>query len=211
MQIDVEGLFEFIKSSITQREYAKFCFTKNLSEILCLVSKFGNKYGLSNNDLSFSNIQAFKDIYSSTYDIKNKLLNSIDFGKASYEETLTISLPPLIKDPKDCWGFYWPETEPNYITNKKITSNIVSLKDRNKLKNSIVFIQNADPGYDWIFSYGIGAFITAWGGSNSHMAIRAGELGLPAIVGCGEILFTNWSKAKVLFIDCANKKVDKVS
>ena len=50
--------------------------------------------------------------------------------------------------------------------------------------------------------------ITAWGGANSHMAIRAGELGIPAVIGSGEILYSLWSNSKMLNIDCASKKVD---
>ena len=40
------------------------------------------------------------------------------------------------------------------------------------------------------------------------MAIRAGELGIPAVIGAGEILYSRWSNAKRLSIDCASKKVD---
>ncbi|WP_200861049.1 PEP-utilizing enzyme [Aeromonas diversa] len=71
-------------------------------------------------------------------------------------------------------------------------------------------IPNADPGFDWIFSYNISGLITAWGGVNSHMAIRAGELGIPAIIGAGERRFTMWSMAKCLEIDCAGKRVEVI-
>ena len=39
------------------------------------------------------------------------------------------------------------------------------------------------------------------------MSIRAGELGIPAIIGAGEVLFSKWSKALLLEIDCRNRKV----
>jgi phosphoenolpyruvate-protein kinase (PTS system EI component) len=68
-------------------------------------------------------------------------------------------------------------------------------------------IANADPGYDWIFSHGIKGFITPFGGVNSHMAIRAIELGLPAVVGVGEVLYNEWSAAYILEIDGANRRV----
>ena len=55
------------------------------------------------------------------------------------------------------------------------------------LAGAIVCIPGADPGYDWIFSQGIAGLITAFGGANSHMAIRAAELGIPAVIGAGEI------------------------
>jgi glutamine kinase len=43
------------------------------------------------------------------------------------------------------------------------------------------------------------------------MAIRAGELGIPAVIGAGEALFERWRKARTLSLDCANQKVVVVS
>jgi hypothetical protein len=39
------------------------------------------------------------------------------------------------------------------------------------------------------------------------MAVRCAELGIPAVIGAGESNFIQWSRAKVLEIDCLNKKV----
>ena len=72
-------------------------------------------------------------------------------------------------------------------------------------------IENADPGYDWIFLHKIRGFVTKYGGLNSHIAIRAAELGLPAAIGSGEVLFKSWSKAKTINMDCANRQVRIVS
>ena len=40
--------------------------------------------------------------------------------------------------------------------------------------------------HDYLFSKNIGGLITCYGGANSHMAIRCAELGIPAVIGCGE-------------------------
>ena len=72
------------------------------------------------------------------------------------------------------------------------------------LKNNIVAIENADPGYDFIFSYNIKGLITKYGGSNSHMAIRCQENNIPAIIGSGEIDFENIIQKKTIQIDCKN-------
>ena len=50
--------------------------------------------------------------------------------------------------------------------------------------------------------YKIEGLITKYGNSNSHMAIRCIELGLPAIIGIGDKL----SMSKKIFIDCNGKK-----
>jgi phosphoenolpyruvate-protein kinase (PTS system EI component) len=71
----------------------------------------------------------------------------------------------------------------------------------------ILFVPSADPGFDWIFTRGIRGFVTQFGGANSHMAIRAGELGIPAVIGAGETLFQQWRTARKLCLDCDNQKV----
>ena len=50
--------------------------------------------------------------------------------------------------------------------------------------------------------YKIEGLITKYGNSNSHMAIRCIELGLPAIIWIGDKL----SMSKKIFIDCNGKK-----
>jgi phosphoenolpyruvate-protein kinase (PTS system EI component) len=46
-----------------------------------------------------------------------------------------------------------------------------------------------------------------YGGANSHMAIRAGELGIPAVVGVGEKQFLQYKQAVYLEIDAQAKTV----
>ena len=74
-------------------------------------------------------------------------------------------------------------------------------------QGKIICIENADPGYDWLFSCNIAGLITAWGGTNSHMAIRAGELGIPAAIGVGERLFDQLQVASKIKLDCMAKQI----
>ena len=136
------------------------------------------------------------------------LKESINRGKKRYEETIKLSLPPIITNYKDIWGFEFPETAPNFITQKQVIAKVRTCKNLEDLRGSIVCIDNADPGYDWLFSHSISGLITAWGGVNSHMAIRAGELGLPAMIGAGEILYKKCTFAHRLFLDCAGKRIE---
>jgi phosphohistidine swiveling domain-containing protein len=76
------------------------------------------------------------------------------------------------------------------------------------LEGKIVLIESADPGFDWLFSHGIVGFITCFGGANSHMAIRASELEIPAVVGVGEVLFECLKNANTVLIDCVNEKIE---
>ena len=205
---DVIGLFSFLKIAIEGREYAKFVFTKSLSDALSLIKKLGAQYGFSGEDMAFADINTIRGLYNSSKNIGKEISKSIEKGKQYYEITKSLNLPPLIVKPENVWQFDYPETKPNFITQKNITAPVGDIQKPHELTGKIVFIPNADPGYDWIFTHNIAGFITAYGGVNSHMAIRAGELGLPAIVGAGEILFSKWSKGKLLHLDCMNHLVE---
>lgn len=211
MSTDVVGLFDFLQAGIELREYAKFEFTKNLSLALSLFREWGQQFDFSEDDLSYANIAVVKELYTGADNPQTLLARSIEEGKQRYSETCQLWLPPLITKPEDVFAFHVPECEPNFITQLHVTAAVVSTTDKNKLEGAIVCIPSADPGFDWLFSHNISGLITAYGGVNSHMAIRANELGLPAIIGAGEILFGKWSSATRLHIDCAAKKVEILS
>jgi len=202
------GLFDFLQAGIELRELAKFHFSRNLSDALALIVQSGALWGFSREDLAFCDIAAFKELHIAAADPRDQLSRSIEQGKARYEETLKLSLPPLIARPEDVWAFEWPETSPNFITQKTVTATVAGCDNRERISGAIVCIPSADPGFDWLFAYPIVGLITAWGGVNSHMAIRAGELGLPAVIGAGEILYRRWSSAKLLHINCAEQHVE---
>ena len=208
LQPDPVGLFDFLQAGIELRELSKFHFTRNLSDALALITECGAQWGFTREDLAYCDIAAFKELHVAAADPKGALLRSIEQGKARHAETLKISLPPLIAKAADVWAFEWPETEPNFITQKQVTAPVVGSYDRERLDDAIVCIPSADPGFDWLFAYPIAGLITAWGGANSHMAIRSGELGLPAVIGAGEALYRRWSGAQRLHLDCAGRRVE---
>jgi hypothetical protein len=208
LQPDPVGLFDFLQAGIELRELAKFHFTRNLSDALALVAECGSQWGFSREDLAYCDIAAFKEMHVAAADPKDVLLRSIEQGKARYRETLAVSLPPVIAQPEDVWAFEWQDTVPNFITQKQVTAPVVGCDAREALAGAVVCIPNADPGFDWLFAYPIAGLITAWGGANSHMAIRAGELGLPAVIGAGEVLYRRWSAARRLHLDCAGRRVE---
>lgn len=212
LEPDPVRLLDFLQAGIELREQAKFHFSRNLSDILVLVADYGVGQGFSRDDMAYCDIGVFRELYTAAVDPVALLASSIEQGRQRYRETQALSLPPLIARPEDVWGFEWPTASPNFITQGTITASVVDChQDRRSLAGAIVCIPSADPGYDWLFSYPIGGLLTAWGGANSHMAIRAGELGIPAVIGAGERLYQHWSKARRLAIDCAGRRVDVLS
>ncbi len=209
--VDVIGLFDFLQAAIELREYAKFAFSRNLSDALSLMRDWGAHYGFSPDDLSFAHIGCIRDLYAGADHAIDALKRSIDEGKARFRETCSLWLPPLITRPEDVWAFDVPDSEPNFVTQASATGPVVQPGERDRLDGGIVFIPSADPGYDWLFCHPIAGLVTAFGGINSHMAIRANELGLPAVIGAGEALFGQWRQARHLRIDCRSRRVEVLS
>ena len=208
---DVLGLIEFIKAGIEAREYSKFVFTRSLSDALSLIRCLGEKHGLSLDDCSMLDIAAIRSLYNESGSISERLRASAAGGRRRYELTQSLVLPPLIAEPDDVFAFHLPPTQPNFITCRSVTAPISTVDDPpGRFAGTILFIPSADPGFDWIFSRGIAGFVTQFGGVNSHMAIRAGELDVPAVIGAGEALFRLWRTARVLRIDCAGRQVHPV-
>jgi hypothetical protein len=208
LQADPVALFDFLQAGIEMRELAKFHFTRNLSDALALMGQCGAQWGFSHEDVAYCDVRVFQELHVAAANPMRVLQNSIEQGKARHAETLATSLPPLIARPDDVWAFEWPASAPNFITQKQVTASVTQSEARSDLAGAIVCIPNADPGFDWLFAYPIAGLITAWGGVNSHMAIRAGELGLPAVIGAGEPLYRRWSHACRLRVDCAGHVVE---
>lgn len=211
MADDILGFFNFIKTAIEGREYAKFVFTKSLSEAIRLFGELGKEYNISEEKCAFADIDIVSKLYASGMNCKDLMMESIAKGEEKYRITKCITLPPLIFEPKDVYCFYCMKVQPNYITLKQTMGEVYEIRSESQeydLTDKIVIMESADPGYDWIFSHKILGFITKYGGANSHMAIRANELQIPAVIGAGERLYENIRKAKIIQVDAAGRKVN---
>jgi phosphohistidine swiveling domain-containing protein len=208
LEIDVLSLIEFIKAGIEGREHAKFVFTRSLSDALSLIRQMGEEYGLSVDDCAFLDYDAIRTLYSESGSVRERLLDSIARGRERHALTRSLVLPPVIATPNEVFAFHLPPSQPNFITRKSVTAPVASVNDPpESFAGRILFVPSADPGFDWIFTRGISGFVTQFGGANSHMAIRAGELGIPAVIGAGETLYKRWQAAHKLCLDCTNQKV----
>ena len=149
-----------------------------------------------------------------TKKLKEILTNDIQEHKKSEKITNLIKLPDFINHENNVYFYDEQLAKGNFITTLKVKSEIVNIKNitkKNKLHKKIVLIESADPGFDYIFSYGIVGLITKYGGANSHMAIRCLELGIPAVIGFGEKNYDEISKSALIEVDCLQKKVNIIN
>ena len=212
---NLDSLISYIKDSIYWREYSKFIFTKSINHIFKIIKKFGKDNKINIKDLAYIEIKSFLKIKDSLISKSEKLnLNKkvID-NRNQYEIENQIELPLLIKSKTDAFIIPSQISRANFITNKKIIGKCYFLRNNhgkfnnNELKNKIILIEGADPGYDWIFLHGIKGLVTKYGGANSHMSIRCYELDVPAAIGCGNEKFNNLKESNSIEIDTISKSI----
>ena len=199
----------FSKKSIEQRELSKLIFSKAINEIFENLKKLSKEIKIDHNEFEHININTIiNSINELDQDkLKQILIREIKENKKKYYFTKNLKLPELIRSSNDFDFFNEINVNENYITNKSIVSEIINfekVKNFKLIRNKTILIENADPGYDFLFSHGIKGLITKFGGSNSHMAIRCLELEIPAIIGMGEKKFNDLNDSKKIFIDCKN-------
>ncbi len=212
----LDELDTFIRHSVADRELLKFEFTKNLSAALDRLAEFGAYHGLSRDAVAFldiGDVLRFANDSLSGEDVRS-LRRAIDDRRKRYELTSAIRLPDLVFSEHDVDIVASQTRRPNFVTQRHVTARAIALTGssdipgENELRQKIVLIENADPGYDWLFSKGIAGLCTMYGGAASHMTIRCAEFGLPAAIGCGEQIFSRLREASVISLDCNQEKVE---
>lgn len=208
LEISACEFFDFLKQSIEGRELLKFEFTRLLSKAIVYIEELGRYYDIKKEDLAHLDIKSILNLYSSLYSInpREQFLEEIARNKKEYKLTQAIKLPSLLCNADEIFSFYNHSIIPNFITQKSITAFAAKENDKD-LEGKIVLIYAADPGYDYLFTKNIAGLITCYGGANSHMAIRASELGMPAVIGVGEENFEKYLKAKKINIECESEQI----
>lgn len=212
INIEAETLLSYSLTSIRLRENSKFVFTRALSDILELIKVWSKTRKINLNIISNMDFNQILKISKKNIDINYlKKMNKKEQVNRIYDSC--VKLPFLITTPKDFYVASILLTKPNFITKKMVSGNIYIINNPNKeidIKNKIVMIENADPGYDWIFSFKIKGLITKYGGVNSHMSIRCEELNMPAAIGIGDDNFSKIKKFSSVMLNCKNQQVVKI-
>lgn len=211
-----EVVERFLRDAIEGRELAKFLFTRNISAALDLMTAWGQENGLTAEDLSMLTLADMRAISETDARLHRKeirkdwLQKKIFENRGFFDVTLAVELPPLLCAEKDFVCFTYPNTEPNFVGSRAVSGPAITVQDAQdalKLEGRIIIIENADPGYDWVFSQNIAGIITMYGGANSHMAIRAAEFGVPAAIGVGLTQYDKLIGARTILLDPANHAV----
>jgi len=212
-----KSLLDFIGRAIEYREVAKLEFTRTLSEALEFISLAGEKLGFSREDLSqidLTTLMKFRNPeYSDVEHSKDVIRQSLERHRKERNWSDFIVLPPVIIDEKDFEIISFYKARPNFITEEMVQGPVLEY-DKDKfykvedMSSFIIFLENADPGYDWIFARNPMGIVTKYGGVASHMAIRCAEFGIPAAIGCGAAIYNNLVKSNFVVIDGSKQTLE---
>ena len=203
---------DFILRSIPARERAKFIFMQNVNALLEAIGALGERLGFDREGMSFVPVEriARGATDSPTGAARAQLKREIEFARKRWQLTCAVRLPHLLASPDELDAFALEEWTPNFVSSRRVTAAPAVLDGRaapGDLAGRIVLIRAADPGFDWIFGHPIAGLVTQHGGVASHMAIRAAEFGLPAAIGCGELIFERLRHARLIELDAMHRQI----
>ena len=213
---DPHRFLNFVTVSVQAREQSKFEFSALLSACLEEIAHLGEMLELGRADLSFLTVEDIieaNNLQPELSYLKQFWVENIGFRQAEWDEGNRIRLPALITGADDLAVVRPTASKPNFITTRAATGPIIVLRDSRpvpsgELSGKIVVLEAADPGLDWIFSGRIAALVTEYGGVASHMAIRAAQFGLPAVIGCGPELYREFDLHEHVRIDCRLRAIE---
>ena len=209
--VNATDLLEYARRSIAGREDAKFIFTRSLSGSLSEIGDWGEQLGLSRDDLSYIPLDVILNTTTNAIleDADVYFMDLAEEGRRAVSFAEALKLSYLIRDNRDIYVVPLHRSAPNFIGDSRVEGPTILLDSLAStsadLYGKVVCIENADPGYDWIFAKGIKGLITKFGGANSHMAIRCAEFGLPAAIGCGERTFERLVAARRIELNAGDK------
>ncbi|MCR1785007.1 hypothetical protein KVF89_20880 [Nocardioides carbamazepini] len=210
LPVDTQQLATFIREAAELREKVKFDFTRHLSAALeSIANHYAQTSGLPRPVLSYLRLG---DLWHGGYEWATDaahLRNLSDRRAAHFGLMSAVRLPEYLSAPSQLEWFEASSAVPNFIGSGRVKApvRVVARGEMSDLSGKIVAIEAADPGFDWIFGYPIAGMITRYGGANSHMAIRAAELAIPAAIGVGTQLFELLTKASIADLDCGARRL----
>lgn len=207
--VSADHFFIFLDAAIAAREKVKYLYGAFVSQALKALGSWGEGYNISREEMSFSTLDDFIGTLEEAQ--LGMIRDRIFSNRTRWQSTQGIRTPVIVCKSQDLLSHTIEICNPNFITRSTTEAPVAVLRpedaSKREIEGCIVLIECADPGFDWIFTHRIAGFITAYGGENSHMSIRAREFDIPAAIGIGEARFHSLSSTKKLILDCAERRI----
>jgi hypothetical protein len=212
--LDADSFLIFARQAVAGREYAKFVFTRLLSAAMDGLAREAARLGVAPDRLEYMPLSTWLEhgtLIWSDIDRRNALLELTERRYHQHRLAALLLLPPVLINVDSLYAFEVPHSDPTFITTRQAHARLRIVRagevlDRCEVEGCVVAITNADPGFDYLFALGIQGLITAYGGPNSHMAIRASEFAIPAVIGIGGDSFARLEDGVAIHLDCLKRR-----
>ena len=182
------------------RELGKFALARGVSLALDALEMRASTFGIDRVDAGWLLLEDLLDEEAHATLLRRR----IDEAAARHRLENALRMPLLLGD-THLNGVHCAPGQANYLGDGRCCGPVAVIDARSTPDDvplhAIVAIASADPGFDWIFLRRPTALLTAFGGPNSHMAIRCAEQGVPALLGVGLESFRRLAGAARVTID----------
>jgi len=202
-----EQWLAFVQDTSRAREWGKFVLGRQLSACLDAIADTMTAQGLDREQASWLRLEQIDaGLAMDSTGRRASWSEQLDQACSLYAAQSRVIVSPVLRQPSDRLLADSLGLMPNFIGHQVVHGRVAVLDSQHarptpELTNAIVVIDKADPGFDWLFHCKIAGLITAWGGANSHMAIRCAEFKLSAAIGCGEAVLRQAQRASHARID----------
>ena len=206
-EVDAHAFMDYARRSVAAREALKFRFSWFLSKSIDAIAAWGECVGLGRDDLSFLTLSDILCMQVSPVmrDPATIVNETVQNNRSEWFQCDALKLGHFIASVDDIYIMATHRSAPNFVTSKRVEGRTVVLLPNQQIshrskerwcasKTPILATMDIYEGNFWVDHEVCGA--------NSHMAIRCGELGIPAAIGCGEELFSRlsgWCRDSGLF------------
>jgi phosphohistidine swiveling domain-containing protein len=201
--VGAAALERFARRAITGRELGKAVYGAWVSAVLEAAAARGAGCGISRDGVRQLSVSEILDTDPRSWPARIGRRRAAAAGARA-------ELPDVITSPADLECFRRGPGRPSFIGSGRAAGPVAPdpRPGQPPPPGAIIVVEAADPGFDWIFAHSPGGLITAYGGANSHMAIRCAELGIPAVIGAGTATVARCATAGMICLDAAAGRLD---
>ena len=183
MAIDAEALLQGFALAHQARDWGKLAFSVELSRGLEGLSAMAQHRGSSRDCLSWLHLTDLSESLVQRWGAMEQN------RRARYAREARIRMPLLLDRHTDLRRVITAPGRPAYLGYGRVLAPVISIHAHSQpsalLEGSVLILERCEPGFDWVFRHRPAAIVTAYGGPNAHVALRAHEMDCPALLGVG--------------------------